>query len=147
MVTSLGGFHLAQPVSAAPELKEFSAAEYAANRAWGWQPLRSDERLYHGKDVNFQGSEWRVMIGAVAEKIYKIRLSNLSEDKPASDRVFAKVLQYLQSQMGKSTEHTTAPDVYIWDRVEGNTILEQRAALGYWGINVFLTSSFIKDLQ
>lgn len=83
----------------------------------------------------------------VVGKIYKIHLNNLSEDKPASDRAFAKVLQYLQSQMGKYTEHTAAPDVYIWDRVEGNTILEQRAALGYWGINVFLTSSFIKELQ
>ena len=117
--------------------------------------MRSDERMYHVKDVRLQEVDWKLVVGGVAGKIYKIHLSFIADDKAGADRAFSSMRAHLESQMGKYNEHSTGPaprvgtpgDMYVWDRAEGNTILEERSVVGFWGVNVFLTAASVANLR
>jgi hypothetical protein len=146
MITEIENYYLNQPVREAPDLTELAAGEYLTFEATGIKRILKDEKIYHGHDINFNGSVWNTVIGATEGKIYKIAIYHMGPDKNESNVLFKQTLDYLVKEMGKYNEHTFLPnrDVYIWDAPEGNFIYEQLSKIGQYGINIFITSSSIR---
>ena len=69
----------------------------------------------------------------------------MSPDKNESDPLFQKTLEYLKKEMGKYSEHPFLSKKYVWDSSDGNVFLHYAHKFGVNSINLFLTSSSIRD--
>jgi hypothetical protein len=144
MITKIENYYLNQPVREAPDLTEFDSHEYVMFEAAGIKRILKDEKIYHGHDINFNGSVWNTVIGATEEKIYKISIQHRTSDKNESNVLFKQTLDYLVKEMGKYNEHPFLSKRYIWDAPEGNFICEQLSKFEQHFINIFITSSSIR---
>ncbi len=105
----------------------------------------ADEKIFHGKETNLNGSLWDTVISATNGKIYKISLVIRDVDKKHIENIFQSTLDYMNKEMGKYGEHPFLSKRYIWDAPEGNIIFEQLSKLGQHGINISMTSSSIRE--
>jgi hypothetical protein len=64
---TVGDYSLNMMLVETPALLEFSAAEY---QTMGRQFV--GERIYHAPDIEFIGKRWKLNLGAVNGKLYKI---------------------------------------------------------------------------
>ena len=117
------------------ELREVSASEY---RILG-RSLK-DERIYHGRDVELLGTNWKVVIGVTGGRIYKVALQT---EVISSVEAFVKTsLQH--SGLWNDVFHALIDDyhAYTKQRREGDsffTIWDKE-----WG-NIILTATWIKS--
>ncbi len=145
MITKTENYYLNQPINEATDLKEYTAEEYQMFEMAGWVKMLEDERIYHGKETNLNGSLWDTVIGATNGKIYKISLLIIDADKKHMGNIFKSTLDYMIKEMGKYSEHPFLSKRYIWDAPEGNLIFEQLSKFGQYCINIFITSSSIRE--
>jgi hypothetical protein len=146
MITKIENYYLNQPVNEAPDLKEYTTKEYQMFEMAGWVKMLEDEKIYHGKETNFNGNLWNTVIGSTNGKIYKISLQIIDSDKERLENIFKSTLNYIIKEGGKYNEHTILPigERYILDAPEGNVIYERLSKLGQDCINIFLTSNLIR---
>lgn len=145
IITKIENYYLGQPINEAPDIKEYTTKEYLKFKMAGWVKMLKDERIYHGREVNFKGFSWTVLIGTTNEKIYKIYLQIINSDEWQSEIIFKSFLPDMLEEMGRWSEQQTAPQQYIWDAPEGNFIYELIGISGKYCINIYITSSSIKE--
>jgi hypothetical protein len=145
MITKIENYYLNQPVNEAPDLKEYTSEEYQMFEMVGWVKMLEDEKIYHGEETNLNGNLWDTVIGATNGKIYKISLQIIDVDKKHIENIFKSTLDYVIKKMGKYSEHSFLSKKYIWDAQEGNFIYEQLSKFGQHCINIFITSSSIRE--
>jgi hypothetical protein len=145
MITKIENYHLNQSVNEAPELKEYTTEEYQIFAMAGWVKMLEDEKIYHGKETNFNGNLWNTVIGATNGEIYKISLQIIDVDNKHINNIFKSTLDYIIKEMGKCNEHPFLSKRYIWDAQEGNFIYEQLNKFGQHYINIFITSNSIRE--
>jgi hypothetical protein len=145
MITKIENYYLNQPVEEALALREFTTEEYQIFELAGYRRMLKDERIYHAKETNMNGNLWDTVIGATNGKIYKISLQIIDSDKKRLENIFKSTLNYLIKEMGKYSEHSFLSKKYYWDAQEGNIIYEQLNKFGQYCINIFITSSSIRQ--
>lgn len=145
MITKIENYYLNQSINEASDLKEYTAEEYQMFEMAGWVKMLEDEKIYHGKETNLNGNLWDTVIGATNGKIYKISLQIIDSDKKHLENIFKSTLDYMIKEMGKYSEHPFLSKRYIWDAQEGNFIYEQLSKFGQHCINIFITSSSIRE--
>ena len=146
MIKNIENYYLNMPVRESYDLKEFGLDEYRMFESVGVKRIFKDEKIYHGKDISFQGVIWNTMIGATQGMIYKISIQNISTDKVESERMLKSAYDYLFKEMGKHNDYSSSDNRnrYVWDTTEGNVILDQACKSGVYAVQIFLTSSLIK---
>ncbi|MGD0217412.1 MAG: hypothetical protein ABSC45_07870 [Desulfobaccales bacterium] len=144
MITGIEDLFLKQPIDEANDLQEFTDEEYNRMGLAGAPRMLIDEKIYSGPDVLFAGFDWNTTVGATEGKIYKIALQTMSDDKGRINSIFKHTLNYLITQMGKYSEHHFLSKKYVWHTADGNVWFDKVSKIGWHGVNLILTSSFIR---
>ncbi|GFO54962.1 hypothetical protein GMSM_19690 [Geomonas sp. Red276] len=140
MITKVGDYYLGQRVSTARGLVELAPEEYAVLRSFpGWIDMPG-EKVFKAPKVTLNRHAWYLTIGSLDGKIYTLGLQGVGNDQAAADTLFQKTLDFARSQMGAPTEQTNTPKRCIWDASNGNVILAERGAQGFWSVNFLLTA-------
>ena len=139
MITRIGDYYIGQDVKAVRGLVEFTSEEYAA--LWSFQGGVGllGEKVFNAPELTFNGRLWYLTVGALNGRIYNLALQYISSDRDIANKVFEETSKFIKSQMGIPTEQTKAPKRYVWDSVDGNVILAERQAMGFWSINFLVT--------
>jgi hypothetical protein len=145
MITTVGSYFLEQKVTDAVGLTEFTSEEYTTADLVGMPRVLEDEKMFHGSNTSFASWDWDTMIGTTKGVIYKIVLQSFCANKEQAKSVLNMVKEFISRKIGKYNEHALMSDKYIWDRPEGNIILYRMSKFDIYSINVFFTSSCIKE--
>lgn len=135
----IGSYRLDMPVEGLTGLTEFSQAEYAIyGRSF------EGEKNYNAPLLDFLKRRWKVALGTVGGKVYKIALYFESESKSTVIDVSTDVMQFCQERLGKPSEQQET--VSIWDTPDGNVVLQFGKAMSTFQINLFETSRSVRTL-
>ncbi len=112
----IGKYRLDASIDGLAGLVEFSATEYATiGRQF------EGEKNYNAPEVTFLGRPWKLMLGTVQGRIYKIAPYLELRTKQEANPVAMATLQYCIEQLGKPSSQETG--LFIWDTTDGNVIL------------------------
>jgi hypothetical protein len=136
----IGKYRLDTSIEDLSGLTEFSQAEYAA-----YGRHFEGEKGYNAPGVEFVKRPWKVALGTVRGKVYKIALYFESENKNTVIDVSTDVMQYCQQRLGKPSEQQET--IFIWDTPDGNVVLQLGKAETTYMINLFMTSGSVRTLS
>jgi hypothetical protein len=118
-------------------LTEFTETEYST---YG---LRFDgEKDFNAPGIEMVRRHWKVALGTVKGKVYKIALFFESDSKNTVVDVSTDVMQYLQQHLGKPSEQ--AETMFAWDTPDGNVVLQFGKEQTTYMINLFETSRNVR---
>ena len=105
------------------ELSEISKEEYSVLK-----PFFSDEKIFHGKQINFCDQNWTTVLGITQGKVYKLSLQTQTTQKNydiSSKGLWNKVYERLNEEYEIYTDQQKINDSFIttWDTKFGNIIL------------------------
>jgi hypothetical protein len=134
----VGTYSLGMSIAGVRGLAEFSRMEY---EIYG-RPFEG-EKDYNGPEVDFAGRRWKVALGTVNGKVYKIALFFDSDDGKAATNAFTDMMQYCLQRLGKASEHRD--DLFFWDTSDGNVVLQGVGkTMGTYSVNLFETSRAVR---
>jgi hypothetical protein len=146
MIKTVGVYSLTQEVNTAQGLNEFSEEEYLLAEGAGIRRVLEDEKFFNAINVQFAANPWdSIMIASTKGKIYKISLQFNSRNKRLARTVLRTTLAFVNQQIGKYNEHPFLSNKYVWDTTEGNIILYRISSFEIHSVNIFFTSSIIRD--
>ncbi len=136
----VGQYKLDASVEGMTGLIEFSTAEYAI---MGRQ--FEDERNYNAPAVMFLGRQWKLQLGTVHGKIYKIAPYILLKEKKEANVVAMDTLRFCTEKLGKPSEQKTG--LFVWDTSDGNVVLQTAETAEGLAVNLFLTSRSVRKFK
>ena len=137
---AVGPYRLDAPVEGLPGLVEWTEAEY---QDIGRQ-FRG-ERNYNAPPVSFLGGQWRLMLGTVNGRIYRIAPSIAFSDKETATEALTVVVRFYRSVLGEPAKQQ--PGIYVWNAPQASVILQTAEASDGLGIQLFLTSASTQNFQ
>ena len=136
----IGGYSLNMTLREGAPLRELSPAEY---EVMGRQFV--GETIYHAPAVEFVGKQWKLTLGAVRGRLYKIApFLELRNKNEANEAAFA-ALAFCNEQLGKPAEQRSG--LFAWDTTDGNVILQTAEARDGFAVNLFLTARSVREFQ
>jgi|HubBroStandDraft_1064217.scaffolds.fasta_scaffold45550_4 hypothetical protein len=135
----IAGYRLDMPAEHVSGLAEFSQAEYAI-----YGRRFAGEKNYNAPSIDFLERKWKVALGTVGGKVYKIAFFFESERKNTAIEVSIDVMQYCQQRLGKPSEQKET--IYIWDATDGNVVLQLGKVGSTYQINLFETSGSVRTV-
>jgi hypothetical protein len=146
MILKVGPYTLTQQIETAEGLLEFTEEEYLTAEYNGFRRNLEDERFFNGANIKFASAPWNsTMIGSTNGQIYKISLQCNTRNKMLAKIALQTTVSFVNTQIGKYNEHPLFSSKYIWDTNEGNIILYKKRMLQWFSINIFFTSSLIRN--
>lgn len=146
MISKIGNYYLTQEINSAQGLKEFSEEEYCVAEKFGMFRTLEDEKMFNGTNVEFASIPWEsTTIGSTKGKIYKICLQRNSISKKEAKQLLNIVINFINKEIGRYTEHHLLSDKYIWDTNDGNIILYLMSRFNIHSVNIFFTSNIIRE--
>ncbi len=137
---AIGDYKLDTPVHEIGEMREFSPIEYAI------MGLRFEgEKNYNAPSLDFLGRRWKLMLGTVNGRIYKIAPYLDPRSKEDADPIATETLHYCTDMLGPPTSKETA--LVIWDTTDGNVILQTTELAGEVAISLFVTSRAVRTFK
>jgi hypothetical protein len=120
-------------------LTEFSSVEYSVmGREF------EGEKNYNAPPVAFLNREWKLQLGTVNGKIYKIAPFLEFENRQDADLVTKATLAYCIERMGKASEKG---DLIFWDTIDGNVVLQPIYKAGLFGVGLYITSHSVRNFK
>jgi hypothetical protein len=113
----IGKYKLDMPIDGLTGLTKFSQAEYAA-----FVRRFEGEANYHAPAVDFVNRRWKVDIGTVGGKVYKIALYFESDSKDTVIDISTDVGQLCQQRLGPPSKPQET--VFVWDTPDGNVVMQ-----------------------
>jgi hypothetical protein len=139
----IGRYVLNMMLPDGPPLREFSAADYQAFGAIEFV----GQKIYYAPDIEFLGRWWKVNLGVVQGRLFKIALYlelDLWNKTQANEAAFG-ALTFCIDQLGRPAEQQTG--LFRWDTSDGNVILQTGEAMDGFAVNLFLTSRSVREFQ
>ena len=133
----IGKYKLDMSVDGLTGLMEFSEAEYTT-----YGRHFQGEKNYNAPGVHFVNRRWKVALGTVEGKVYKIAFYFESDSKNTVVDVSTDVMQYCQQRLGKPTEQQET--VFTWDTPDGNVVVQFGKVGSTYMINLFETSRRVR---
>jgi hypothetical protein len=121
-------------------LTEFSALEYTV---MGRQ--FEGEKNYNAPPIKFLNREWKLQLGTVNGKIYKIAPFLEFENRKDADVAAKETLSYCKEQMGNPSEEKGG--LIVWDTADGNVVLQPIDRAGLVGVSLFSTSNAVRNFK
>jgi hypothetical protein len=119
-------------------LTEFSETEYSV-----YGRNFDGEKNFHAPGVQLVNRSWKVDLGTVKGKVYKIAFYFESDSKNTVIDVSTDLMQYLQQRLGQPSEQQQT--VYIWDTSDGNVVMQFGKVQTTYMINLFETSRAVRS--
>ncbi len=146
MIKKIGNYFLTQEIDSAQGLIEFSEEEYFMAENLEMKRILEDEKMFNGISVEFASIPWEsTTIGSTKGRIYKICLQLNSKSKKSAKKVLNTVMDFINKEIGRYSEHPFLSDKYIWDTTEGNIILYRMSKFDIHSVNIFFTSNIIRE--
>jgi len=136
----IGQYRLDMPVEGLTGLVEFSPGEYAM---MGRQ--FEGETNYCAPPVTFLGREWKLQLGTVHGRVYKIAPCLDFMTKQQSAPIVREVLAYCAAELGRPS--SVKGDSHIWDTSDGNMIVQDAETPAGFLVSVFATSSAVRGFK
>jgi hypothetical protein len=121
-------------------LHEFSEAEY---QCFGRQ--FKHEQNFNAPSTEFLGYSWKLQLGTVSGRIYKIAPYLLVPTKREGSIAAMVALQYCTEQLGKPSSRETG--FFVWKTIDGNVILKTSETSEGFSVGLFLTSSAAQHFE
>ena len=121
-------------------MTEFSAVEYA----FMGQEFEG-EKNYNAPTVTFLNREWKLQLGTVNGKIYKIAPFLECEDRKNADLMTKETLAHCTAEMGKASK--TQKGLIFWDTTDGNVVLQPIGPAGPLCVSLFITSNSVRNFK
>jgi hypothetical protein len=121
-------------------MTEFSAVEYGVMG----QNFKG-EKNYNAPPVIFLNREWKLQLGTVNGKIYKIAPFLEREDRKDADLMTTETLAYCNERMGEVSK--TKDGLMFWDTTDGNVVLQPIYAAGPLCVSLFITSISVRNFK
>jgi hypothetical protein len=134
----IGKYKLDMALDMSDSLVELSESEYT----FFPKKFKGDKK-YYAPSVKFLNFEWKLMLGTVDSKIYKIAPFIETDDKQYANSVSMAVLQYCRGLYGEPDKQETG--LFIWDTADGNIVLQTVQVLDGFVINLFETSNQLRN--
>ena len=133
----IGKYRLDMSIEGLTGLTEFSQSEYATfGREF------EGEKDYNGPALDFLNRRWKVALGTVRGRVFKIALYFDTDSKATAVDTSTDVMQLCQQHFGKAPEqHDT---VFIWHASDGNVVVQFGKTMGTYQLNLFETSKTVK---
>jgi len=136
----IGEYRLDASIDGLIGLVEFSPAEYAM---MGRQ--FEGETNYNAPPVTFLGRPWKVMLGTVHGRIYKIAPYLEPATKQEANPIALEALRHCTGELGRPSSQKTG--LFIWDTTDGNVILQTAETPAGLAINLFVTSHAVRGFR
>jgi hypothetical protein len=142
----IGEYKLGASTDGLTGLTEFAESEYALmGREF------EGEKNYNAPTVEFLGNSWKLMLGTVYGRIYKIApyLEDLNIEE--ANCIGTETFHYCWEKLGEPSKyHDGFPlgtGFFIWQTTDGNVILQTVEAAGSYSINLFITSKLVGNFE
>ncbi len=136
----IGKYKLDMPIDGLSGLTEFSQVEYTI-----YGRNFEGEKNYNAPGVEFVKRPWKVALGTVSGKVYKIAFYFESDSKNTVTDVSTDVVQFCQQRLGEPSEQQET--VLIWDTPDGNVVLQFGKVGTTYMINLFETSRSVRTFS
>lgn len=137
---AVGPYALDAPIAGLEGLVEWSSAEYSnIGRQF------RGEKNYNAPPVAYQGRQWKLIVGTVNGKIYKLVPHEEFTDKSEGTAVADEVVSYYRKALGEPAK--PRPGLFIWDNADANVIVQTAEARDGIGVQVFLTSGASRGFE
>jgi len=103
------------------------------------------DRNYNAPAVMFLGRQWKLQLGTVHGKIYKIAPYILVKEKKEANVVAMDTLRFCTEKLGKPSEQKTG--LFVWDTTDGNVVLQTAETAEGPAVNLFLTSKSVRKFK
>lgn len=133
----IGKYKLDMSVDGLTGLIEFSEVEYAI-----YIRRFQEEKNYNAPGVEFLNHSWKVALGTVAGKVYKIALYFESDSKNTVNDVSTDLMKYCQKKFGKPSEQRDT--ISMWNLFDGNIVVQFGKVESTYMINLFETSRKVR---
>lgn len=144
----IGPYTLGAPVDILTGLTEFSVAQYVSMGR-----LFEGEINYNGPQVKFLGSSWKVMLGTVHGRIYKIAIYLEELGHEEAGRIAKDSFDYCREKLGEPSEQRIergfpwGTGFFVWNAMDGNAILQTVEVDTSFAINFYVTSWSTKNFK
>jgi len=139
VITRIGEYYIGQDIKTVRGLVEFTPQEYAALWSFQGRVGLPGEKVFNAPKLTFNGRLWYLTVGALNGLIYKLALQHITSDRAEARSIFEETLKFLKSQMGAPAEQTKTPKRHRWDSTDGNVVLAEQEASGFFSINFIVT--------
>jgi len=136
----IGDYILDMPVDGLTGLVEFSPGEYAT---MGRQ--FEGETNYNAPSVTFLGREWKLQLGTVHGRVYKIAPYLDFMTKQQSAPIVRDVLVYCTAKLGRPS--SVKGDFHIWDTSDGNVVAQTAETPAGILLSIFATSNAVRSFK
>src|SRR5690242_10897567 len=133
----IGQYRLNMPVEDLHGLTEFSDPEYVI-----YGRTFEGEKNYNAPAIEFVTQHWKVALGAVWGKIYKVGYFFESERRDTARIVSADVMRFCQERLGVPSEDRET--MFAWDAPDGNVVLQFGKVGTTYLVNLFETSRSVR---
>lgn len=130
-------YRLDMSIDGLKDLAEFSDAEYLI-----YGRNFDGEKNFHAPGIDLVNRHWKLALGTVWGKVYKIALDFESESKNTVIDVSTDLMKYCQQKLGKPSEQQET--VYVWDAPDGNVVMQFGKAGTTYMINLVETSRSVR---
>jgi hypothetical protein len=130
----IGDYSLGQQVTGDRNLAEISKVEYLALGR-----MFLNERIFSAGQVDFLGRRWKLFIGTIAGRVYKLSMQFVSRQRDVAAAAFAESNIWYSREFGQPSEN---PDglLLTWDSPFGNVVLHHGSAVGQHVVSIHATS-------
>jgi hypothetical protein len=136
----IGEYILDASIDGLTGLVEFSPTEYATmGREF------EGETHYNAPPVTFLGRPWKMMLGTVHGRVYKIAPYLELATKQEANPIAVEVLRHCTGELGRPSSQKTG--LFIWDTTDGNVILQTAETSAGLAINLFVTSHAVRGFR
>jgi hypothetical protein len=136
----IGTYAVGESTQGIKGLSEFSPQEYAL------MPKEfKGAANYNAPPVMFLGRSWKMSLGTVNGRIYKVAPYMELNSKLEASKAAMAALQFCTEKLGRPAEQETG--LFTWDTSDGNVILQTFETAEGLAINLFITSSAVWTLE
>lgn len=136
----IGNYRLDRSTAGLTGLTEFTAAEYLA-----FGRNFDGEKNFHAPGVDLLNRQWKVALGTVYGKVYKIALYFESESKTTAIDVSRDLMRFCGQHLGKPSEQNKT--LYVWEKPDGNVVVQFGKVGTTYLINLFETSRSVRNFS
>lgn len=145
MIIRINNYYLGQLASNLAGLRELTSIEYGQFAQAGAPRMLPDEKIYFADDMIYMEVDWNTMVGTSQGSVYKISIQHFEIYKDKAVAIFDHVVADYTAAMGKPTERFRSDKRVVWDRTEGNVMVEVVSKMDFHAVQVFLTGKLTEE--
>jgi hypothetical protein len=114
---TIGPYHLNMNTGDASKLVELTPDE---KKALNPVVEFKGERIYNAPPANFAGTNWKIVLGAVDNRVYKVSALVVLDNRERRDTMWRNLNDLLRTSLGSPA--SAEANIVLWDTEDGNVV-------------------------